>query len=216
MNMDKSLRVIQILEKSIEVDWFLVRGDPFRVLITTLLSQRTRDENTDLASRQLFSKFKNAEQLANANVRDIEKLIRPSGFYRVKAKRIKEITNIILEKYGGKVPGDIEKLMKLPGIGRKTACCVMVYAFGESYIPTDTHVHRINNRIGLIRTKKPEETEMELMKIVPKDKWILFNELFVKFGQRICKPIGPRCYECPIEKMCKYPDKNLNKKHTSK
>lgn len=212
--MDKVLRIINTLEKSIEVDWCLVKGDPFRVLITTLLSQRTRDENTDIASDRLFSKYKTPEEIANADVREIEKLIKPSGFYRVKAKRVKEISSIIVKD--GRVPKDIEELMKLPGVGRKTANCVLVYAFKEPSIPVDTHVHRIPNRIGLVRTKKPEETEMELMKIVPKDKWILFNELFVKFGQRICKPIGPRCYECPIEKMCEYPDKNLNKKHATK
>ena len=171
--MDKATRIIQILEKNIKVDWLLVRGDPFKVLITTLLSQRTRDENTDKASNQLFSKFKTPEEIANADVREIEKLIKPSGFYKVKAKRVKEISNIISKK--GMVPRDIEGLMELPGVGRKTANCVLVYAYKIPSIPVDVHVNRISNRIGLVRTKKPEETEMELSKIVPRGKWILFN-----------------------------------------
>lgn len=212
--MDRISGIIHTLERNIEVDWFLVRGDPFRVLVTTLLSQRTRDENTDKASKALFSRFKTPEEIDSANIREIERLIRPSGFYKVKAKRVKEISGIIAKS--GRVPRDLEGLMKLPGVGRKTANCVLVYAYKEPGIPVDTHVHRINNRIGLVRTKTPEQTEIELMGIVPRDKWILFNELFVKFGQRICRPIGPRCYECPIEKLCDYHDKNLNKKHTPK
>ncbi len=212
---NKIVKIISILEKEIEVDWFLVRGDPFKVLITTLLSQRTRDENTDKASRALFSRFRTPKQMAEADVREIERLIRPSGFYRVKARRVKEISSILIRKNNGKVPRTLEGMMELPGIGRKTACCVMVYAYGEHYIPTDTHVNRIPNRIGIVNTRTPKETEKELMRIVPRDKWIMFNELFVKFGQRICKPIGPRCYECPIEKLCGYQDKKLKAKNST-
>ena len=212
---DKVVKIISILEKETEIDWFLVRGDPFKVLITTLLSQRTRDENTDKASKALFSKFRTVKQMAEADVREIEKLIRPSGFYKVKARRVKEISRILIRDMDGKVPRDIEGMMRLPGIGRKTACCVMVYAYGEPHIPTDTHVNRIPNRLGIVKTKTPEETEKELMKIVPRDKWIMFNELFVKFGQRICKPIGPRCYECPIERLCGYQDKKLKAKNST-
>lgn len=209
---NKVIRIISILEKEIEVDWFLVRGDPFKVLITTLLSQRTRDENTDKASKALFSRFRSPKHLAEADTREIEKLIRPSGFYKVKARRIKEISRILVKEMDGKVPRTLEGMMKLPGIGRKTANCVLVYAHGEPCIPVDTHVHRIPNRIGIVKTRTPEETERELMKIVPKNKQILFNELFVKFGQRICKPIGPRCYECPVETLCGYQDKNMKAK----
>lgn len=206
--MNKVSKIVSILEKEIELDWFLVRGDPFRVLITTLLSQRTRDENTDKASEMLFSRYGNAKQIAKAKVKDIENLIKPSGFYRVKAKRIKEISNVVA-KNKGKVPGDFEGLVKLPGIGRKTANCVLVYAYGKPCIPVDTHVHRIPNRIGLVRTKTPEDTERKLVDIVPKRQWIKFNELFVKFGQRVCKPVKPLCYRCPIEKLCEYENKNL-------
>jgi endonuclease-3 len=208
MSMNKALKIVSILEKEIEIDWFLKHQDPFQVLIKTLLSQRTRDENTVIASRRLFSKFKNAKQLAKANLSDIEKLIKPSGFYRVKAKRIREISRIVARN-NGRVPRDMDGLLKLPGVGRKTANCVIVYAHREPSIPVDTHCHRIPNRIGLVKTKTPEQTERDLMKIVPKDKWIKFNEIFVKFGQRICKPVKPLCYKCPIERLCEYKGKNL-------
>jgi endonuclease-3 len=208
--MSKVTRILSILEREIEIDWFLKRGDPFKVLITTLLSQRTRDKNTDRASRALFSRFRNAKQLAEAGLEEIEALIRPSGFYKVKARRIREISRILVRENGGRVPGDLEGMMRLPGIGRKTGNCVLVYAYGEPSIPVDTHCHRIPNRIGIVKTSTPEETERELMRIVPRDKWMVFNEVFVKFGQRICRPVRPLCYRCPIEKLCDYPDKNLD------
>ncbi len=202
-------RIISILEKEIGVDWFLVRGDPFRVLITTLLSQRTRDGNTDRASRALFSRFKTPKQLANADIREIERLIRPSGFYRVKARRIKEISKIVLEKYKGKVPDDIEELVKLPGVGYKTGACVMVYAFKKPDIPVDIHVAIISQRLNWTREKNPDNIRLDLMKKVPNKYWILLNELLVKFGQRICITRKPLCYKCPIVDLCPFKQKNL-------
>jgi endonuclease-3 len=190
----------------------VAREDPFQVLISTVLSQRTRDENTEKASQRLFSKYKAAEQLASAPLKNIEQLIKPSGFYRVKAKRIKQISQILVKKYRGKVPQKFEELMKLPGVGRKTANCVLVFAYRLPAIPVDTHVHRISNRIGLVKTKTPEETETELVKTAPKEYWVDFNELFVRFGQRICQPIKPLCWKCPIVKYCDYPNKNLKPK----
>ncbi|RLI96831.1 MAG: endonuclease III [Candidatus Aenigmatarchaeota archaeon] len=178
--------------------------DPFRVLIATVLSQRTRDENTEKAAKSLFKKYNTPRKLAVAKTSDIEKLIKPSGFYKVKARRIKKISKILLEKYGGKVPRDIESLIKLPGVGRKTANCVLVYAFGTPSIPVDTHVHRISNRLGLVQTKTPAQTESELIKVVPKKYWLIINELMVKFGQRVCKPRKPRCDICKLKKMCRY------------
>jgi len=178
--------------------------DPFRVLIATVLSQRTRDENTGKAAEALFKKYNTPKKLARARVTDIEKLIRPSGFYKVKARRVKEISKILLDKYNGRVPEDIESLLKLPGVGRKTANCVLVYAFGTPSIPVDTHVHRISNRLGLVHTKTPAQTEAALMKSVPKRYWLTVNELMVKFGQRVCKPIKPRCGICKLKKICRY------------
>ena len=178
-------------------------SDPFRVLISTVLSQRTKDANTEKASSALFSRFKTPEQMVKADIRKIEKLIRPSGFYKVKAKRIKQISRIIVENFSGRVPRKMDELLSLPGVGRKTANCVLVFAYRQPAIPVDTHVHRISNRLGLARTKTPEKTETELMKRIPKRYWIDLNELLVTHGQNTCLPRKPRCSACPIAKWCK-------------
>lgn len=178
--------------------------DPFRVLITTILSHRTRDENTDQAAASLFNTYKTPEEIANAPDEKIEKLIKKAGFYRVKAKRIKEVSRIIHRDYRDIVPDDIEELLGLPGVGRKTANCVIVYGFGKNAIPVDVHVHRISNRLGLVHTRNPDETESELAKIVPEEYWIDLNLKFVRFGQDICRPIGPRHEECPLNDLCDF------------
>lgn len=177
-------------------------GDPFRVLIATVLSQRTKDEVTGLASTRLFKKYPGPKQLAKADTRTVSKLIYPVGFYKTKAKAIKRIAKIILTDYAGKVPSDMDQLLELPSVGRKTANCVLVYGFKQPAIPVDTHVHRISNRIGIVHTKTPEETEQELTKIVDKSDWLQLNEVFVTFGKTICKPIGPKCPVCPLTDRC--------------
>ncbi len=178
--------------------------DAFYVLISTLLSQRTRDEVTYDVAPKLFKKFRNLKEFNNASEKEIISLIKRIGFYRQKARRIKQIVKILGEKYEGKVPKTFDELMSLPGVGRKTANCVLVYAFREPSIPVDTHVHRVSNRIGFVKTKTPEETEQELMKTVPKKHWIIINELLVKHGKDICRPITPLCSKCPITKHCNY------------
>ncbi len=177
---------------------------PFSILIGTILSARTKDEATTKAVKALFSKYKNSKQLANAKVKDVEKIIKSIGFFHVKSKRIIEVAKIINTKYKGKVPDNLDTLVELPGVGRKTANCVLVYAFEKPAIPVDIHVHRISNRLGLVDTKNPEETEQELMKKVPKKYWIDINDTFVMYGQNICKPISPMCDVCKIKKNCKY------------
>ena len=179
-------------------------SDPFRVLIRTILSQRTRDENTDAASALLFSKFSTPVAIAFAPVEEVELLIKKSGFYHVKARRVREVSRIIHEDYNDIVPDNLKELLSLPGVGRKTANCVLVYGFHEDAIPVDVHVHRISNRIGLVQTKNPDETELELMKVVPKKYWLPLNDLFVQFGQTICRPIGPKHEICPIAEHCDY------------
>lgn len=178
--------------------------NPFRVLITTILSQRTRDENTDQAAAALFNVYNTPQKIANAPTEEVEKLIKKAGFYRVKTKRVKEVSRIIHEDYNDIVPDDIEELLGLPGVGRKTANCVIVYGFRKSAIPVDVHVHRISNRLGLVHTKNPDETEFELAKIVPESYWLDLNEKFVRFGQDICRPIGPKHEECPINDVCDF------------
>lgn len=180
------------------------RSNPFEVLIFTVLSQRTRDENTERASHQLFSKFNTPPKLAKAELKDIEKLIRPSGFYRVKAKYVKAISKELVKRFGGRVPNKLDDLLSLPGVGRKTANCTLVYGFGIPAIPIDTHCHRIPNRIGLIKTKTPEQSEFALMKIIPKKYWIEFNDLVVRFGQTVCLPRNPLCNSCKVAPYCDY------------
>ncbi len=177
---------------------------PFSILIGTILSARTKDEATAKAVRELFSKYKNPKELADAKLKDIEKIIKSIGFFHVKSKRIIEVANIIHTKYKDKVPDDLDTLVQLPGVGRKTANCVLVYAFEKPAIPVDIHVHRISNRLGLVDTKNPEETEQELMKKIKKKYWIDINDTFVMYGQNICKPISPMCDVCQIKKSCKF------------
>ena len=177
---------------------------PFSILIGTILSARTKDETTTKAVKALFLKYKNPEDLANAKIKDVEKIIRSIGFFHVKSKRIVEVAKIIHQKYKDKVPEDLDTLVQLPGVGRKTANCVLVYAFEKPAIPVDIHVHRISNRLGLVDTKNPEDTEQELMKKIDKKYWIDINDTFVMYGQNICKPISPMCDVCKIKKSCKY------------
>ena len=177
---------------------------PFRILIATILSARTKDENTTKAADKLFKLYGTPQKLAKAKVKDVEKVIKSVGFYHVKSKRIIEVANLILSKYNGKVPADIDKLVDMPGVGRKTANCVLVYAFEKPAIPVDTHVHRISNRLGMVDTKTPEETEMALREKIPKKYWLDINNTFVMYGQNICKPISPMCDVCKIRKTCYY------------
>ena len=179
-------------------------GDPFRILIGTILSHRTKDENTTRATENLFSRYRTPAQLAGADPRVVRRLIRPSGFYNMKAKNIMVASRQLVEQFGGEVPDNEEDLLKLRAVGRKTANCVLVYAFNKPAIPVDTHVHRISNRLGLVGTKKPEDTEAALVRTVPKRYWLELNDLFVRFGQTTCKPIGPRCSACTLKRTCKY------------
>jgi len=179
-------------------------GDPYKILIGTILSARTRDETTAQVIKMLFSEFKNPDELSRADLKDIKKLIQKIGFYNVKATRIKEVSKILVEKYNSKVPSNLEDLLTFPGVGRKTANCVLVYGFRKPAIPVDIHVHRISNRIGIVNTKKPEETEIDLQKSIDSRYWIGINETFVTFGQNICLPIKPKCNLCHLTKICKY------------
>jgi endonuclease III len=179
-------------------------NDPFKILIGTILSARSRDENTSKVVRKLFQKYKNALELANADLNDIKSIIHSIGFYNTKAERIKQVSKIILEKFQGAVPNEIEDLLGLPGVGRKTANCVLVYAFNKPAIPVDIHVHRISNRIGIVKTPNAKKTEEELIKIVNKEYWLILNNIFVIFGQNICLPIRPKCQMCSLKGICNF------------
>ncbi|MCI4341746.1 MAG: endonuclease III [Thermoplasmata archaeon] len=176
--------------------------DPFQVLIGTILSQRTKDENTAKASAALFAVYPDAERLARAPLARLERLVHGTGFFRTKARNIRACARALLRDHGGKVPRSIDALLALPGVGRKTANCVLVFGYGLPAIPVDTHVHRIANRLGVVRTKEPEETEALLEATVPRELWIPINPILVQHGQNLCRPRHPLCERCPIADLC--------------
>lgn len=202
--MNKIKKLIGFLEKRYGYPE-IGKTSNFKLLISTVLSQRTRDENTWKASKQLFSVARTPKTLYKLPLNKIEKLIRPSGPYRQKAKRIKEISRIILEDYKGLVPRTREELMRLPGVGYKTADIVLSYGFGVPTIAVDTHVNRIPKRIGIVNKKaNVEEAREKLESLIKGKKRFLVNLGLVRFGQEICKPVNPRCGECPLKKICKH------------
>lgn len=177
-------------------------GSPFEILVSTILSLRTKDEVTNAADKRLFSKVFTPSEMVGLGEEAISKLIYPVGFYRNKAKNIVEISKILIDKYGGNVPATMEQLLELPGVGRKTANLVLSEGFNIPALCVDVHVHRISNRIGFVETKNPEETEFKLMEVLPKEFWGEYNTLLVAFGQTICKPVSPFCSKCPATKFC--------------
>lgn len=178
------------------------RPTPFTTLVATVLSQRNRDECTYLAAERLFALYPTPETLMNASQETVDDLIRTVNFHYGKAKAIREIARIIHQDYHDEVPADIDLLMALPMVGRKTANCVLAYAFKMDAICVDVHVHRISNRIGLVHTRVPEETEERLKEAVPRERWRSINELMVRFGQEVCTPLRPKHERCPITEFC--------------
>lgn len=177
-------------------------ASPYQVLISTVLSLRTKDEVTAEASKRLFALARDPQTMLTLSEETIAKTIYPVGFYPTKAKRILEISRLIKDTFGGIVPDEIEPLLTLPGVGRKTANLVLVEGYRKDAICVDTHVHRISNRIGYVKTPNPDKTEMALRKKLPRKHWIIYNEILVAFGQLICRPISPFCSTCPVSSMC--------------
>ncbi|RME51299.1 MAG: endonuclease III [Deltaproteobacteria bacterium] len=176
--------------------------DPFRILIATVLSLRTKDETTAQAAARLFARASTPREMLRLSAEEIEDSIYPVGFYRTKARNILEICRILVEKFDGRVPDEIETLLTLPGVGRKTANLVVTHGYGKPGICVDTHVHRISNRLGYVKTKTPRETEFALREKLPKEYWIRYNDLLVSFGQHLCKPVSPHCSVCPVARFC--------------
>ncbi|MBW1644392.1 MAG: endonuclease III, partial [Deltaproteobacteria bacterium] len=174
----------------------------FEVLITTILSLRTKDNVTAKTAKKLLAVANTPDRMVTLSEKEIETLIYPAGFYPTKAKRIKQISKIIIDTYKGITPDDLDELLKLPGVGRKTANLVLIEGFKKNAICVDTHVHRISNRVGLVTTKTPDKTEFALRKSLPEKYWIQYNEILVAFGQIICRPVSPICSRCPVEHMC--------------
>lgn len=196
--------IMRVLSRHCKGQAAVLFDDPFKVLIATMLSQRTKDANTGRAVERLFSRYASPQELACAKLSDLEKLIEGVGFFRVKAKRIQEISRIIVEKHGGVVPCSRASLQALPGVGAKTSACTLVYGFGVPEICVDTHVHRVSNRLGLVDTLSPIESEARLKDVVPKRYWLRLNHLMVRFGQRVCLPRNPRHDACPLRAKCDF------------
>jgi endonuclease-3 len=180
----------------------LCKNDPFKVLVSTVISLRTRDHTTKEVSFKLFSVADNCKKLSNLSTSQIEELINKAAFYRKKSRILKELATKINNDYNGKVPDNIDELLKIKGVGRKTATLVMIEGFKKNEVCVDTHVHRIVNRLGIVQTKTPEITEKKLKEAVPQKYWIKLNEMLVVFGQNICRPITPYCSTCTISTYC--------------
>ena len=199
--------VVRILKKEIR-QWPLPAighyvETPFTTLISCILSLRTQDKTTNAASERLFEIANTPKKMLATPVDVIQKAIYPVSFYRVKARTIHKICDQLLTRFGGEVPSGLDELLDLPGVGRKTANIVVTLGFRKHGIAVDTHVHRISNRLGYVRTKTPDDTEMALRKKLPRRYWIIYNDLLVAYGQNLCKPISPFCSNCKIAAYCK-------------
>ena len=203
--MKELLKVTKSMPMPVVTEIKLVSNrDAYKILISTMLSLRTKDSTTRDASMRLFEKAGNPKDMLKLSEEEIAKLIYPVGFYRVKAKNILEVSKTIIDDYNGKVPDEIDELLKLRGVGRKVANLVITEAFDKYGICVDTHVHRISNRFGYVSTKKPEQTEFALRKKLPKKYWRVYNDTLVIYGQNLCKPINPLCNQCSVSKYCDY------------
>jgi endonuclease-3 len=178
------------------------RGDPFQILISTILSSRTKDETTQAAAEKLFTRIQTPRDLDQLSVDEISQLIYPVGFYRIKSQHLKNLAKILLSEYNGSIPDTLEKLLRLPGVGRKTANLVITLAYNQYGICVDTHVHRIVNRWGYVTTKTPIETEFALREQLPKHFWKRINALLIMLGKKICTPLTPKCHECMLSHLC--------------
>ena len=197
-------RVLRTLARRYDVERFARRNgeSPFRILVGCVLSLRTKDEVSYPATERLFSRARDPAGMLRLRESTIARLVYPVGFYRTKARQIRALSRLLLDRHAGRVPATIEELVLLPGVGRKTANLTVTLGFGKPGICVDTHVHRISNRLGWVRTRDPHATEMALREILPRRWWIPINETLVRHGQEICKPISPVCTACPISKDC--------------
>jgi len=180
-------------------------GDPYRVLVATVISQRTREEQTTAVSTRVFARYPDVATLADADEGELLDLLKGSEYREDKAPRLIAMATILRDRYAGQVPDDIEALLTLPGVGRKTANCVLIYAFQKEALCVDIHCHRISNRLGWVSTKNPDQTERALEKVMPRDLWAGSNRLFLQHGRAICLPTVPLCNRCPVREWCDYP-----------
>lgn len=208
MNIEKIIKILRVETKNFTPTLITQileteKKDPYIILICCLLSLRSKDSVTIHVCNDLLKLAKTPQEILNIPLEKLEKIIFKIGFYKNKAKVLHKVSNALLQNYGGIVPNTEEELLKLPGVGRKTANLVLGMAFGQPAICVDIHVHRISNRLGLIKTKNPDETEIELQKILEKKYWTEWNDLVVRWGQNMCTPTSPKCSQCAIKKYCK-------------
>ncbi len=188
--------------KSLAVCVQAATGDPFRVLVATLLSLRNRDESTGPAAERVLSRWPTAALLSGADESELGEAVRPSSLWRTKVRALREVSATLSSEHGGEVPRTVGELVRIKWIGRKSANLIATLAYGEEGLCVDTHVHRISNRLGMVETRKPEETEVALKELLPKDMWAPVNDWLVWFGRTTCRPVGPKCGECPVRDDC--------------
>lgn len=188
-------------------------GDPYKVLVATIISQRTREEQTTAVSERVFAEYPDAAALSRAGEPELYDLLAGSEYREAKAPRLIALADILVKEFGGQVPDTVEALLKLPGVGRKTANCVLIYAFAKAALCVDIHMHRITNRLGWVSTKTPEQTEKALENVMPQELWAGSNRLFLQHGRAICLPTVPLCSHCPVRKWCAYGQDETTKKH---
>lgn len=202
--MDNVSRTLDVLLKTYPGKGAVELEDPFKVLFATIVSQRNRDELTKVVAARLFENYPDVDSLAEAAPSAIAQLIYPAGFYNQKAKRIVQIAKILQEKFSGRIPDNMTDLLTLPGVGRKTANCVLAFGYKIPAIVVDTHVFRVPQRLGWLRAKNVNEAEASLEKLVPKRYWLDINRVIVQHGKAICRPVGPKCQDCPILSYCEF------------
>lgn len=202
--MNNITKTLDILEKTYPGKGAVELETPFKVLFATIISQRNRDELTEIVAARLFQSYPDINSLAKADSKIIAKLIYPTGFYKNKALTIVRTAKVIKEKFGGIIPQTMAELLTLPGVGRKTANCVLAFGYQIPAIVVDTHVFRISQRLGWLTAKTPDEAEIKLEKIVPKSYWLDINRVVVQHGRAVCRPVGPKCGECPVLNYCPF------------
>ena len=202
--MDEVRAVMETLAATYHGRGAVELGDPYQVLIATVISQRTREEQTTAVSNRVFDRYPDAAALALADEADLYALLDGSEYREEKAPRLIALAGILVERYGGQVPDDLDALLSLPGVGRKTANCVLIYAFSKAALCVDIHMHRITNRLGWVTTKTPDATEKALEKVMPQDLWAGSNRLFLQHGRATCLPTTPICSTCPVRAWCVY------------
>lgn len=205
-------RVLETLAATYHGRGSVELGDPYKVLVATVISQRTREEQTTAVSERVFARYPDIPSLADADEPELYALLQGSEYREAKAPRLIALAQILMERFGGRVPDTVDELITLPGVGRKTANCVLIYAFEKAALCVDIHMHRITNRLGWVSTKTPDQTETALEKVMPKDLWAGSNRLFLQHGRAICLPSIPVCSRCPVRDWCSYGQDPATKK----